>query len=145
MENSRQKVFFVQKTDTGYETEGIWCKQKGEFFEIDNIPFVAKNLSLGDVIAAEFDEKERVHYFDSIITESGNSTIRIRVGEQNSIELIRKQLGDFGCETEVFLSRNIIAVNIKKETDYSIIKNFLEKGEFDGKWDYEESCLAHNY
>ena len=49
------------------------------------------------------------------------------------------------CESEVLQARNIIAVNIPKSVNYLPIKEYLEAGEKIGKWNYEESCLEHNY
>jgi len=139
-------VFFVQKVDEGvFETESIWCTKKGDNFIIDNIPFIAKRISLGDTIAAEFDDDDKQYYFDSFIEVSGNTTIRIFAYDEDSIVSTRKWLSEKECESEVLAERNIIAVNIPVEVIYTPIKAYLEDGEKAGKWTYEESCLAHNY
>ena len=54
-----QKVLFVQRIgDDEFEMEGLWCSREGDGFVIDNIPFVARNISLGDTIRAEYDKEE---------------------------------------------------------------------------------------
>lgn len=86
MDNSI-KVAFVQKiNETEFETETIWCERDGENFVVDNIPFIAKRISLGDTIKAEYDEKEKMYYFDDFVKTSGNSTIRIFFYADNKIE-----------------------------------------------------------
>src|ERR1700733_15197050 len=128
-----QKVLFVQKLGDGqFETESIWCQKVGEDFVIDNIPFIAKRISLGDTVKAIFDNRDRSYYFEDFIKVSGNTTVRIYFQIENITESIREWLMQMGCESEVFLQRKIIAVNIPRETSYAPVKEFLEKGEKDG-------------
>jgi hypothetical protein len=144
-EDSR-RVAFVQKIGEGeFETETIWCEIDGENFIVDNIPFIAKRISLGDTIKAEYDTEDEMYYFDDFVKTSGNSTIRIFFHNDDDIEFIRKWLKEYGCESEVLPARSIIAVNIPKSVNYLPIKKYLDKGEQDGKWVYEESCLEHEY
>jgi hypothetical protein len=140
------KVAFVQEVAKDeYETETLWCDIDGENFIVDNIPMIAKRISLGDTIKAEFDEEEKRYYFDDFVLTSGNSTIRIFFYNNDLIELTRKWLNNVGCESEVLLARSTVAVNIPKEIDYVPIRNYLEEGEKNKKWVYEESCLEHQY
>lgn len=146
MEN-RIKVLFVQLIgEKEYETESLWCKSDGDYFVVDNIPFIAKRISLGDTIEAEFDDDDRQYYFEDFIASSGNSTVRLYVYEDqtNKIDEIRGWLQEKQCGTEVFLDRNIIAVNVPKDVFYQPIKKYLDQGE-GNCWTYEESCLEHDY
>ncbi len=137
---------FVQKLKNGeLVTEGIWCiEHEDGCFIIDNIPFIARNIACGDKIKIEFSEEDNNNYFDSIVSASGNSTIRVYFDSTENIESTREILNGMKCESEVFLSKMIIAVNIPKDTNYIPIKKFLDEGEDKGKWEYEESCLSHN-
>jgi hypothetical protein len=89
------------------------------------------------------DEKE--YYFDSFVEVSGNSTIRLYFKKENEIEKVRGELKKIGCEAEIFLERKILAVNIPKGIEYKPIKKYLDNGEHLKLWEYEESCLAHDY
>lgn len=141
-----KKVLFVQSMgEDEYEIESLWCTQDGDNYVIDNIPFVAKNISSGDVIKVEYVEEENAYYFEEIVEPSGNSTIRVLVDDVELITSIRESLSSLGCESEAFLSRKLIAVNVPKDIDYRPIRTFLDKGEQDNKWEYQESCLAHEY
>ncbi|WP_185247215.1 DUF4265 domain-containing protein [Chryseobacterium bernardetii] len=146
MEN-RTKVFFVQQiAENKYETESLWCKAKNNLFIVDNIPFIAERVSLGDTIEVEFDEDDKQYYFEDFVANSGNTTVRIYVYKdyENKIEEIRTWLENEGCNIEVFLERNIIAVNVPQAVSYKPIKNYLDSGE-GTLWSYEESCLEHEY
>ena len=142
----KEKVLFVQKIDEGeFETESLWCTKTGEGFVIDNIPFVARRIALGDIIKAEFDLDEKAYYFEDFVSVSGNSTVRIFLEDIALIPSIREAISKFNCESEIFLDRKIIAVNIPKNVNYAPVKVYLEEGEGIGLWQYEESCLAHSY
>lgn len=141
--DNQLKVLFVQKVDDGYEIEGLWCTKIGDNYVIDNIPFIAKRVSLGDTIKAEYDSEENAYYFDDFIEVSGNTTVRVYPLNNSEIDQIKKVLVDLGCECEIFLERKIIAVNVPSKITYKPIKDVLDEGENKGKWKYEESCLAH--
>jgi Domain of unknown function (DUF4265) len=144
--NNNEKVFFVQEIAEGeFETESIWCTKVGEYYVLDNIPFVAKRVSLGDTVKVEYDQQDKVNYFDDFVAVSGNSTIRLYFTDTTLIEETRKTLNTYSCESEVFLQRKVVAVNIPKEVNYMAVKVILDAGESEGKWVYEESCLAHDY
>lgn len=141
------KVAFVQKVgEDEYETETMWCDiVDNNNYMIDNIPMIAKNISLGDIIEVEYDSDEERYYFESLVLASGNSTVRIFVYRDEDIEHTKKWLEENKCESEILRQRNIIAVNIPKEIDYSPVKKYLEDGEAKEVWTYEESCLEHDY
>lgn len=140
------KVAFVQEVTKGeYETETLWCDINGDNFIIDNIPLIAKRVSLGDTIKAEYDEEEGRYYFEDFVSTSGNSTIRFFFYNDDLIDTTREWLNKYSCESEVLPARSIVAVNIPKEVVYSPIRAFLEEGEQKGNWVYEESCLEHDY
>lgn len=140
------RVFFVQ--DMGgevYETESLWCIADGDNYIVDNIPFVAKRISLGDTIKAEYDADDKVFYFDDFVAVSGNTTVRLYFHDDQNIESVREELSKLECESERFLQRKMVAVNVPKAVDYKTVKSFLDRGEQQQKWTYEESCLAHEY
>jgi hypothetical protein len=141
------KVGFVQKMGEGeFETETIWCEKiDGENFIVDNIPFIAKRISLGDTIKAEYDSDDEMYYFDDFVKTSGNSTIRIIFYDDKYIDSTREWLTKSGCESEVLPARSIVAVNVPKKVNYTAIRAFLEEGEQKRNWVYEESCLEHEY
>ena len=94
---------------------------------------------------SRIDGEEKAYYFDEFIEMSGNSSIRTYFWDQHAIDSIRNKLGVFGCESEAFLARKIVAMNIPKKVDYTPVKDYLEKGEHEDKWEYEEACLSHQY
>jgi hypothetical protein len=144
--DNHKKILFVQKIDDNqFETEGLWCTIDGNSFVVNNIPFIAKRTSLGDTIKAEYDETDKSYYFDDFIAVSGNTTVRLYFSDTALIESTRDELNNFGCESEVLLQRKVVAVNVPGGVNYMPVKEYLDVDETDGKWTYEESCLAHKY
>ena len=141
------KIVFVHKREDGsFEIERLWCKKLDDNqYEVDNIPFIVNRVALGDIITVEFDDEEKQYYFDSFVKTSGNSTIRLHLENESLTDEVCNILSQFGCISEVLMSRKIVAANVPKEISYKSIKNFLEAGEKEGKWEYEEPCLMHNY
>ncbi|WP_276132958.1 DUF4265 domain-containing protein [Polluticoccus soli] len=141
-----QKILFVQEVGNDqFEIESLWCEEKGEHYVVDNIPFIAKNIALGDIIIAEYDQDEKAFYFEDFIEFSGNSTIRLRFPDSEEIEEVRRELESHGCSTEAFLERLIVSVNVPKSIQYAPIREFLMDGEQNNRWEFEEACLAHDY
>ncbi len=142
----KQKVFFVQQiNETDLETEGLWCTKSGDNYVVESIPFVAKRISLGDTIQVEYDASDKSYYFDDFVSISGNTTVRLFFEDGSLIERTRRELNLLACEAKILIDRKIIAVSIPYEANYIPIKEYLDKGESLGNWQYEESCLAHDY
>jgi Domain of unknown function (DUF4265) len=92
----------------------------------------------------QYDADENAFYFGDFVKVSGNTTVRLYFQDINIIEDTRSKLVELGCEAEIFLARKILAVNVPSNIEYGPIKFFLDEGEQQRKWTYEESCLAHD-
>ncbi len=136
----KYKVLFVYEEQEEYKIESLWAIKRGDNYEIDNVPFFISNIALGDIVSVEIDEDEL--YFEELIEGSGNSTIHL-VGFNNvSQQDIGSKFEKLGCEWEGNDLRSYISINIPKKNDYSKVKELLEQGVKDGKWDYKEACLS---
>jgi hypothetical protein len=129
--------------------EWLWAARvSGSRFRIDNVPFFAKLISSGDIVAAE--NTAQGFIFRELVQPSGHSTVRIvayregRTEEQlrDLVEDIRKSLQAMGCSTELSHIPNLVAVDIPPTVDYQSISKFLSRKEHDGLLGYEEACLA---
>src|SRR5262245_3626053 len=56
--------------------ETLWAQRVGDNeYEIDNIPFYVRGVSAGDIVSVS--EKEGALVFQSVLKDSGHSTIRV--------------------------------------------------------------------
>lgn len=139
---NKVKLVFKNSQDEIQE-ENIWVKKKGINYIIDNIPFFAPNIALNDVIRVE-KEKDNL-YLEEIVEFSGHSTIQIIVFDEKIIDSLILQLESFGCEWEGMNKQHLIAVDIKPDTNYKPIKEFLDNELINMHLDYKESCLSENH
>jgi hypothetical protein len=134
------KVLLVYSDDGVFKTESVWATKIGDYYRIDNIPFFAKNIAPGDIVAVEEDGDEL--YFDSLIEASGNSVVRIVLYNEKDILRITKELELMSCNWEGSHLPKLISVEIPKGIPYDKVKEYFEKGSLENVFDYEEACLG---
>lgn len=124
------------------ETETMWTLKCAGGYRINNIPFYATELAFGDVIRAEPDEGGVLWYTD-LISPSGHSTIRLWFSDEQQVSSARARLKQLGCGSEVSDLPRLLAVDVPASVDYgTAVKAFLDEGERDGVFEYEEACLG---
>jgi hypothetical protein len=52
------------------------------------------------------------------------------------------ELKEMGCESELSNMNTLISVDIPFNIVYRKILSFLENGEREGKWEYQEACIS---
>lgn len=138
---SDSKIILTFKGNDGaYYTETVWASKFGENFIIDNIPFVAPHIALGDIVRAEVDGNDL--YFDELVEESGHSTIQMVIFDPKNVYAIGKELEQLGCTWEGSHLKTLISIDVPKEINYAILKTYLESGLVAEKWTYKEACLS---
>lgn len=141
MNDKREKVLLTYEDESEYKVESVWATKVGDYYKIDNIPFFAKNVALGDIVSVEEDD-EKALYFDKLVQASGNSVIQMIIFDTAQVGHVGRQLESLGCGWEGSHIENYISVNVPKEVPYTTIKTFLDEGEKEGKWEYREACLG---
>jgi len=138
----QEKIFFEILTENSdeYETESIWAFPVAGSYKLDNIPFYVKGVSLGDVVSAE--KVDGCLYMKELLESSGHSTVRIWFSDQREVQAVRETLKSMGCSSEISDQPQLVAVDIPSEISYDEIRTYLDEGESNGKWDYEEACLG---
>lgn len=145
--NDQVKIFFelVQDED-GYPpatAESVWATTTGhpDEFELDNVPFFARDATLGDVVTAR--KVDGVLWFDTIVRPSKNSLIRLIFLDATALDEVNKVLCDMGCATEGASQYRLLAVSIPPSTRLEWVQGYLAKQEASGVIGYEEPILRH--
>ncbi|HZL36516.1 MAG TPA: DUF4265 domain-containing protein [Tepidisphaeraceae bacterium] len=141
---SQKKVLFrLEKDDDGYppaDVEGVWCVQlPDDGFVVDNIPFFARQVALGDVVSVEQASGEL--FYTSILQRSTNSLLRVVLFGNHDPSHLRSELAKLGCATEQSHLQSLIAVNIPSKVKIGRVRQVLDEGCSQGLWDYEETVL----
>jgi hypothetical protein len=58
------------------------------------------------------------------------------------IQDTRNDLRNIGCESELSDIPTLVAVDIPPAVSYENLKLYLDKGEAEGKWEYQAACLG---
>lgn len=144
MESRQIKVLFVLEQNDGYPpvgTEGLWAtKTPDGFYELDNIPFYAQEVSYKDVVQAAPDA-DGAFYFEKVVRRSGHSTVRVIVFDLKERDDLQRNLEALGCSWEGGHEPSLIAVDIPREVGISSVLRFLRDGFDQDRWDYEEACI----
>jgi hypothetical protein len=131
------------------ESEGIWTRvirtlAEKVLVEIDNIPFFAKGLSIGDKVIARRSDGELL--LENVVERSGNSSYRIFVeNEDANISTELAKLKGKLCEWEMAKFRGGIlrALNVPSSADIFEIYRLLKEGQANGIWYFEEGHVGH--
>lgn len=142
MEN-HTKIFFTHDAFGDESVESAWAEKIDNGYQLDNILFYAKNYSWGDIVSVE--ESNGELFVTGLVEEKGHSTIRILVSEISLVPILREELKKLGCSSELSNMKNLIAVDIPPQVPYSNIQNYLDKGETENKWEYQEAAIASNH
>lgn len=128
----------------GYTTETVWAERlSNDLFRIRNVPFYAKELSVEDVVSTEY--RDGNYHLKFITQRGGHSTYRIFL-EESIINEVFKQywnpLEKIGCTYEKGKGR-LIAVDVPPQANIYETYKFLENGEQNNIWEFEEGHCGH--
>lgn len=122
--------------------EHLWAIPRGvDQFELDNIPFFAKGVASGDLVAAHHDDDQLI--FDRVLQPGGHSTVRVIMFEADQKAAVRDELAQLGCETEGSHLPNLFAVDVPPVVVYSDVIDRLTQKVDAGILDYEEAAIRH--
>lgn len=137
--------FALTPDEEGYPPvsyEDLWCLPVTEgWFVVDNIPFFARDISLGDEIrVAEEDGKLR---FKTMLRASRNSTLHVFVKRRELLDEIRNKIELFGCGVEVMEDIALLAISMPATADATEILEYLDDSDESGVLGFEESAVRY--
>lgn len=147
------KILFELPEDWhGSSSETLWAASLNNgLYQIQNVPFLVKDVSLKDVVSARNDDllSSVILAFEEKVKSGGHSTYRIALTpEQRASDAWRRyweELAQLGCshESGEFGHLLILAVDVPPQTNIFQAYAALEKGTEQGAWDFEEGNLGH--
>lgn len=139
-----EKVFFpLHKDADGYppdDWETLWAYEVGDgLYSLDNVPFFARGVSWGDVVSVER-EGDELHFKD-VVRPSAHSVLRVIVFDQSKVGEVHEALQQMNCDTEQSHIPSLLTVDVPPSVDLSEVRAFLDKGEAEGRWEYETASI----
>jgi hypothetical protein len=137
-------VVALEKEEEDYPPaayENLWATPMGEgLFRICNIPFFARSIALGDVVSAV--PEQGLLCFREVVQPSGHSTLRLMVYDEAQVPAILEHFHQLGCDSERSHIPGLIALDVPPAVSMAALKQELESGFTQERWDYEEACLG---
>lgn len=149
MEGERQpkhvKVLFrLEKDEDGYppaEVESLWGLLRPEGVELDNIPFFAKGVALGDVVKVE-NAPDGALEFESVVRRGGHSTYRILLLKKHPEDPRRTMDELIALGLSVEEDAGLLAVDVPPEVPLDSIREYLFQGIDSERWEVDEAYRA---
>lgn len=126
--------------------ESLWAVEQGDgTARLDNVPWFARGMACGDVVATASDE-EGVQWAGEVVRRSENCTIRLIVlwdggsgAARQSVISAFRELGVFGEGIERF---GMVALDVPPTADLAKVQRLLNHGVTKEWWDMEEGCIT---
>jgi Domain of unknown function (DUF4265) len=148
MDDGKIKIaFHTPQDEDGYPpqtVETLWARAVGEDeYELLNIPFFARSVSLQDVVAVKRENDE--WWFARLLRESGHTTVRVVVFEPANVPPLRRQLKAMGCASEGSHLKRLFSLDVPPDVPYEPIRRFLIAGADRQEWTIEESAISTHH
>jgi hypothetical protein len=137
--------FILPQEPDGYpldQFESVWAVPEGSSYRIDNIPFFVRGVACGDLVSVSKQGDEIC--YRGLDSAGGHSTVRVLVTDEADapVRQVRDELRQLGCPSELSHVPGLIAVDVPPHVNYDNLRKFLDTGESEGRWEYEEGCVA---
>ncbi|MFE6920138.1 DUF4265 domain-containing protein [Nocardia sp. NPDC057663] len=144
-------VFRLPDDPTGWHsfaTERMWAVRVDETrVRLDNIPFHARDVACGDVLAVEADD-DGVLWAGDVLESSGNCTIRVIPADGCLRAEVRQAVLDafepLGVDGEGSRT-GLVALNVPPSSDIEETKATLAQGHADGLWFYDLGSVTERW
>lgn len=147
VEGPTEKVLFRVEGDGQVNVETLWAFDLGnDQYRLDNAPFYAYSVSLGDVVHAEPDTTGGVPTFQAVLRKCGNRTVRVFFDdpvEPGSVsEKLLSVLESFGCEYEG-ANKRYVAITIPPRVELAAVRDFLVENAL--TWEHADPSYSELY
>lgn len=140
-------LFRVVGEEGSVNVETLWAFDLGQDrYRLDNMPFYAYSVSLGDVVLAPIDPAEQQPTFTAVVEKCGNRTVRIffdePVANGSKSMVLLEGLVDMGCEYEGATSR-YFTVTIPPRVELATVRDYLVENAL--TWEHADPSYSELY
>ena len=123
-----------------FASERIWASETADgLYSVDNIPFYARRIALGDLVAVE--RVDDAIYFRNVVQPSENSTVRVVFLDKGQKCSFENGLRAIDCDWEGDQDRGLLAINVPSAAHHRALMGLIERCGGEESVDYEESAL----
>jgi hypothetical protein len=137
--------FWIEKDADGYPEskswEGMWSRVTSQGFLVESVPFYLKNVSRGDLVAAEEGVFQR---FSHVIERGGHNTYRLLMdgASEDEAERAISELEARGLTVEKNEAGILLAVDVPPTVAQQEIDADLMSNTTAGRWQMQDGYLS---
>jgi hypothetical protein len=144
---SAKVLFRVAEDDGSANVESLWAYDLGDDrYRLDNSPFYAYSVSVGDVVLAPVDPDEGRPTYQRVLEKSGNRTVRVildpPLANGNSSDEIVQELVSLGCSYEG-ANPGYLCIVIPQESDFALVCERLTERSI--QWEHADPEYSELY
>ncbi|MFG2894542.1 DUF4265 domain-containing protein [Streptomyces sp. NPDC048248] len=127
--------------------ERLWTGKTSVQMEVEvrNTPFYVKGIAFRDIVRVRVDHERREFVFDEFVSESGHSTVRIIIKDDEVRGMVDATLRSFGCSWEIDATEALWAIDVPSHVDYASMRRALIGVADEGKVGVEEGALSKGH
>ncbi|MCX4819015.1 DUF4265 domain-containing protein [Streptomyces sp. NBC_01142] len=110
--------------------------------QVRNTPFYVKGIAFGDIVRVRADHERREFVFEEFVSESGHSTVRVIIKDDDAGDMVDAMLRSFDCSWEIDTTGYLWAIDVPPHVDYASMRVALLDVVNEGKIGIEEGALA---
>jgi Domain of unknown function (DUF4265) len=124
--------------------ERLWTGKTSVLMQVQvrNTPFYVKGVAFGDIVRVRADHERREFVFEEFVSESGHSTVRIIIKDDDAGGMLGAMLRSFDCSWEIDTTGYLWAIDVPLHVDYASMRVSLLRLANEGKIGVEEGALA---
>jgi len=140
-------LFRVPEDDGSSNVETLWAYDLGgDQYRLDNSPFYAYSVSVGDVVLAPVDPQEGRATFQRVLEKSGNRTVRVildpPLATGNESDDLVQELLSLGCQYEG-ANPSYLCIVIPPESNFSLVCERLTARDI--QWEHADPDYSELY
>ncbi|MFI1886662.1 DUF4265 domain-containing protein [Streptomyces jumonjinensis] len=127
--------------------ERLWTGKTSVKMEVQvrNTPFYVKGIAFEDIVRVRADHGRRELVFEGFVSESGHSTVRIIIKDDDAGDTVDAMLRSFECSWEIDTTGHLWAIDVPPHVDYASMRISLLRLADEGKIGIEEGALARTH
>lgn len=106
-------------------------------------PAFAKRLSVDDVVLVSHHDGSA--WVDTVVEAGSHSTIRVLVLRSEAEAQLIAALVALGCRVSTSPVPGLLVADVPKAADYVDIRHFLEEGEKQADWEFQEAAVSMHH
>jgi hypothetical protein len=106
-------------------SESVWCKQVGDCYQLENVPFFIERLAFGDLFSAVGDLTNGQIFDFEVIEKSGHSVVWMLSNDRLDVSSQLKAFEEIGCRIEGFPTFSLYSFDVPPSIQLNLFDEII--------------------